>query len=238
MTARPLPLKTGYDYERSSEFGYACAACGRCCQGKVIPVNPYEILRIARHLGVTTTEVLARHAASDGATLGQNERGDCVFFGDRGCEVHPARPLACRLYPLGRYRAPDGTERFAEVVPHPESAGRYGLAGKVRDYLAAQGADAYIEHSDRYLALLRRMIAVLATIEGGAETEHEPAPDERDAMDDLLDVDAVVSRYCEEHGRPVPDDVEAVAALHVEAVESELARMIEGAAPADASSSA
>lgn len=225
MTARPLPLKTGYDYDRSSGFGYACAACGRCCQGKVIPVNPYEVLRIARHLGVTTTELLATHTANGGATLRQNERGDCVFFGERGCDVHPARPLACRLYPLGRYRAPDGTERFAEVIPHPESAGRYGLAGTVRDYLAAQGADAYIVQSDRYLALLRRMIAVLAAQEDGAEAiaeaEHEPG------LDDLLDTDAVVRRYCDERGRPVPEDVDELAALHVEAVECELARMLE-----------
>jgi Fe-S-cluster containining protein len=220
VTARHLPLKTGYEYERTSEFGYACAACGRCCQGKVIPVNPYEVLRIARHLGVTTTEVLANDSANDGATLRQNERGDCVYFGERGCTVHPARPLACRLYPLGRYRAPDGTERFAEVVPHPESAGRSGLAGRVRDYLAAQGADAYIEWSDRYLALLRRMIATLAAQPDGAEAiadaEGEPQ------QGDWLDVDALVRQYCAEHGRSVPDDVDELAALHIEAVEAAL----------------
>lgn len=221
MTARRLPLRTGYDYERTSEFGYACAACGRCCQGKVIPINPYEVLRIARHLGLTTTRVLADHTANDGATLRQNERGDCVYFGERGCEVHPARPLACRLYPLGRYRAPDGTERFAEVVPHPDTAGRYGLAGKVRDWLAAQGADAYIAQSDRYLALLRRMIAVLAAQEDGAEAMAEAEP----GLDDLLDVDAMVRRYCDARGQPVPDDVDELAALHVEAVEAELDRL-------------
>ena len=63
----------------------------------------------------------------------------CVFLGPRGCTVHPDRPLACRIYPLARWVAPDGDESFGHLEPHPQTAGLYGTRGTVDDYLTSQG---------------------------------------------------------------------------------------------------
>lgn len=224
--ARPLPLRTEFDRTRSSPFGYACGGCGACCRGKTIPLNPYEVARLAAHQGVSTTEALARFTNDCGASLKSRDDGSCVFLGDKGCNVHASRPLACRLYPLGRHVAGNGDETFAEVVPHAETLGVYGGPGTVADFLAAQGAGPYMAASERYLALLRRMLSTLALRDDVVEVCDDATrivrttPAEADAS--MLDVDAVVTRWCAERGLAVPDDVEARVALHVEAVEAQL----------------
>ena len=96
---------------REQTFGYFCHACSRCCQGKVIQVNPYEIARLARHLDVSTGAFQEKWTeGGKGTVLARTEDDACVFLGRGGCTVHGDRPLVCRLYPLGRQYFPDGTE--------------------------------------------------------------------------------------------------------------------------------
>jgi len=224
--ARPLPLRTGFDRERTSPFGYACSACNRCCLDKVIRLNPYEVLRLATLLGLSTTETIAKFTRDGGASLAARDDGSCVFLGPQGCTVHSARPLSCRLYPLGRHRAPSGEERFAEVEPHPESAGDYHGRGTVNDYLRAQEAHAYIEASDRYLEVLKRMLVALAARDDAAAACEEASETLRDrpaeADTSLLDVDVAVARFCAERGEPVPETVEGKFAVHLRALEAVL----------------
>jgi Putative zinc- or iron-chelating domain len=83
---------------RSSEFGYVCRRCSLCCRDKRIQINPYELARLARAQGETTSEFRERWTLDgQGTTLGQKEDGTCVFLGSQGCEVHADRPLVCRL---------------------------------------------------------------------------------------------------------------------------------------------
>ena len=211
---------------RSSPFSYRCRACSRCCRGKTIPVNPYEIARLAEALGTTTTEVLERFTAHAGATLAVREDATCVFLADGGCSVHAARPLVCRLYPLGRRVDGDGTERFATLEPHPQSEGVWGTDGTVDDYLRAQDVARHVAAAAAYAGVLRMMVATLARA--------PLPPDVRDeatqrmsrppvaADESWLDLDAVVARRCAERNEPVPADVDARARLHVQALEEML----------------
>jgi Fe-S-cluster containining protein len=225
---RPLALRTAFTLDRSSPFSYECHGCGRCCYGKTIPVNPYEVARIAALLGTTTTDVLARLTAHGGATLAVRDDSGCIFLSGRSCGIHDARPLACRLYPFGR-RLAGGVERFAEVVPHPESEGVYGTHGTVGDYLRAQGADAFVAAAERYVQVLARMLPVLAAREDVEQVRDEAtgamdrAPQPAD--ESWLDMDAVVSQWCRQHGEPMPEGVDAKMALHLRALESFLAAM-------------
>jgi Fe-S-cluster containining protein len=231
--AHPVRLRTAFKLTRASPFAYQCRACSRCCRGKVIPLNPYEVARLAQTLGTTTTEVLARFTGTGGATLAVREDESCVFLGERGCTVHAGRPLACRLYPLGRQVAPDGEERFAEVEPHPQSAGVYGGPGTVDDFLRSQDVEPFNRAAARYAALFRRILAVLACRKDLGEVRDEsnetmtrpPLPED----DALLDVDAVVARHCAERGIAVPSDLEDRIALHVEALGLLLDQMEEAA---------
>ena len=125
--------------QRDSPFSYACHACKRCCQHYRIKANPYEVLRLARHLGLTTTAFIDAHLVDD-AYLPHDEEGHCRFLGEQGCTVHPARPLVCRVYPLGLHVDGQGVERFSHLQPHPRTEGEYGATGTVDDYLRQQGA--------------------------------------------------------------------------------------------------
>src|ERR1700681_2410962 len=83
-----------------SRFSYRCMGCGRCCANQNIQVNPFEIAMLAQNRGLSTTELIASAIEANAPILRTNEDGFCVFFeAGTGCTVHPARPLACRLYP-------------------------------------------------------------------------------------------------------------------------------------------
>jgi hypothetical protein len=193
---------------RAEAFSYVCNRCSLCCQGKVIQVNPYEIARLARGLGVSTAEFRERWT-EDGAGAHLTRRAEddtCSFLGPQGCTVHPDRPLVCRIYPLGRHVAADGTERWSHLAPHPQTRGVYAKDGTIADYLAAQDAADFMQATDDYAAWLRRAYEVI----GAAERGDAGADDA-----DLLDLDSVVARHCQMTGAPEPLDIEARKALHL-----------------------
>ena len=187
-------------------------------------MGPYEVLRLARRLGLSTTDFIARYTEAGGTVLLTREDGACTLLGPRGCGVHPDRPLACRLYPLARWVAADGTESFGHLAPHPETAGVYGTAGTVADFLESQGLAPFFSMGDRYGEVYERMVAVL---QRAAPDEHARRGDRREEIDEmnvgsvassLLDVDATVGAYCRERALPIPEDVEALVELHLAAV--------------------
>src|SRR5579859_7419166 len=191
----PHALRTPFELTRASPFAYACRACSRCCWGKRIPINPYEVARLAEVLGQSTTEFLERHTTNGGSLLAVRDDGACVFLGQGGCTVHAGRPLACRLYPLGRRVSSNGDEMFAEVVPHPRSEGRYGGEGTVDGFLRQQDTARHIAAADRYRTVLQQLVAALTKREDAAESYAEAneamtrSPSRTD--ESLLDVDAV-----------------------------------------------
>src|SRR5450759_4005289 len=111
-----------FNLERASPFSYRCNACSRCCHHKGIRVGPYEILRLSRRLGMTTTDFIAQHTEAGGTILRSSDENDsaCIFLTPKGCGVHPDRPVVCRIYPLARWLDPEGRESFGHMTPHPE----------------------------------------------------------------------------------------------------------------------
>ncbi len=211
---------------RDTPFSYACGRCSRCCYHKGISLNPYEVLRLARHQALTTTEFIERFTDSAGTQLRQRADGACVFLGEGGCGVHEDRPLVCRIYPLGRRISPEDEETFSEIEPHPQTAGKYGTQGTVGGYLDSQGAGPYMRAADRYLNLFRTMADILSEhVDSLAPSEREEVgrqwgrPEEFTApKSDWLDIDRATDRYCSEHGLPKPGDPERLMELHLEAL--------------------
>ncbi|HKA26286.1 MAG TPA: YkgJ family cysteine cluster protein [Gaiellaceae bacterium] len=216
--------KVDFSLERASRFSYVCNACKRCCYGKAIRVGPYEALRLARRLGLTTTEFFARHTEAGGTVLKTREDRSCVFLDEHGCSVHPDRPLACRIYPLARWVDPYGNESFGHLTPHPQTAGVYGDKGTVADYLAAQGLAPYFAMGDRYGAVYERMVGLLerlAPAESERRAERRAEVDEMDAgavATSFFDVDATVADYCRVRNLAVPTEVDALIDLHLSAI--------------------
>jgi Fe-S-cluster containining protein len=222
MTYGDLVSRVDFDMKRDSAFSYACHACNRCCRNKAIRVSPYEILRLARHLGLSTTEFIERHTEAGGTVLRATENGDCGFLGERGCTVYPERPLACRLYPLARWVTPDGKESFGHLTPHPKTEGIRGTSGTVQDYLDHQQLAPFFEMSERYGRLYQKMVDVLERL---APEELDRRSDRRAAVDELpqgalasmwVDVEASISGPHHSDRRPT---IEEAISRHIAAIE-------------------
>lgn len=214
-------------YRRDSQFSYACHACSRCCQDKVIQLNPYEVARLARNRGLSTTELLAGYTERSGTALRRTKQGACVFLTPQGCGVHPDRPLVCRLYPLGRHVTSERGEEFRELLPHPETEGEYGVAGTVQTFLDRQEADPFIEATDQYVELVGRLVTALhgrGKADAAVMQEVQHVVDESTAKGtpEWLDMDRTVAKYCGDRRLPVPTDLRERMRVHIQAIDAGL----------------
>ena len=227
MPEHPTAETPGFNYRRDEPFSYVCNRCMRCCYGKRIPLNPYDLIRLAEVLHTTTGDLIERHTI-DGVCLKVRtdvEGEPCVFLGEDGCTVHAGRPGACRVYPLGRSCSLDGEERLALVEPHPQTAGVYATDGTMGSYLAGQGAEPYFDASHRYLKLFH----LLATAGVFAAAD---AQDADNVETHVLDVDATIERYCRDRNLPGPKDAREKMLMHIEAIEATLDTARPGDTPA------
>mgnify|MGYP001241418207 CR=1 FL=1 len=224
-TVEPAPGATcdgDVPLRRGSAYSYRCRACNKCCRDKIIPVSPYEIFLLARHLDLDTTAVIARHTEAGGTVLQVEADNVCVFLGERGCAVHPARPLACRIYPLGAHIDADGDETFSRLEPHPATAGVYGRDGTVADYLAAQGVAPFMDAHARYAELHARMMEILLAADDAEAQAYDearaalPVSESGRAASDWLDIDKMLGAAAR---NVVP---ETVVTRHIAAIEADL----------------
>lgn len=86
-----------------------CTRSGTCCHGKDIRITPWELARLARGCGLDPAAFRERRTADAGARLAmagapgwRGQRACALYDPAAGCTAHAERPLACRLYPLGR----------------------------------------------------------------------------------------------------------------------------------------
>jgi uncharacterized protein len=205
------------DFETSTarleQFGYICNSCNRCCYDKDIQLNPYEIARLARRLGLSATQFReAWTKDSAGTRLQQTRTGACAFLGTEGCTVHSDRPLVCRLYPLGRHVGPDHSERFTLLDGHPESAGQFTNDSTIGKFLETQGALPFLAAADDYFDWC---CAANEQLEidwsQGSNRSHET---QQDAFD-FLDMDAAITNHCQSKNAPEPEDLEERKKLHL-----------------------
>ena len=218
---------------RESAFSYRCNGCSQCCHYKRIQTNPYEVLRLSRNKGLTTGEFTRRYLESKGPYLKMAGDGACAFLDGRRCSVHADRPLACRIYPLGRWVSAEGEETFRELQPHPKTAGVYGEEGTVADFLDTHGAQIFMHASMQYQTLFYRLFDALRLALPQHETVAEQAQDAMFTRDaggvsafmEWLDVDSTVTRYCAEHCLAVPTALDAIVKVHILAIDQWLDRL-------------
>jgi len=212
---------------RDAAFSYECRACRRCCHNKLIQVNPYEIARLARNRGISTTEFIDQYLSADGPHLRFLDNTACVFLTERGCGVHPDRPLVCRLYPLGRHLSAQGDEHFTHMTPHPESEGIYGKSGTIAEFVAGQDITEFVAAADQYLELFYRMYDAMWQQQEMQEQDMDSLAQASDRMQETLlqewlDIDSALTRYCSEHGIIEPTDLTERLTLHVTIIDNML----------------
>ncbi len=147
----------------SDQVGLTCGTEGcpsNCCKnGPHIVLNPYEIALIRAAAGTPYEDLLdiLETDRANGFPLVMLPRDpQCPFWTESGCRVYAARPLACRLFPLGRVFE-DGRSHI--VLPERNICA--GLATSpartLADYLREQETKTQIEMADRWIDFVTEM---------------------------------------------------------------------------------
>jgi Fe-S-cluster containining protein len=140
-----------------------CGAAGcssTCCKATApIVLNPYEIARICKATGTPYEDfldVLDTDRAKGFPLVMLPRDPVCHFWTETGCRVYQDRPLACRLFPLGRVFE-NGTSHIVlpaanhctGLVPAPSKT--------VATYLQEQDTALFIEMADRWIEFVSDM---------------------------------------------------------------------------------
>jgi len=154
-------------------FKFACrpgiSCFNRCCGDVNIFLSPYDVLRMKKRLGMTSSDFLTRYAllpVHKGMKtpvvmlrMNDDEAKSCPFVTDAGCSIYTDRPWPCRMYPLGlaaQKDTPDGWcgERFYFLL-REETCEGFGEPRQwtVRDWLDDQGIDAYDAWGEQFKEL-------------------------------------------------------------------------------------
>ena len=155
----------------SDPLSLTCSRSGTCCHGNLVRLNPWELMRLAHAKGMSLQEFRSKHTQASGTVLQfsglPNYTGklSCGLYEDgKGCSVHPARPLACRLFPLGR-QIQNGTAQYIHegqdfpcLKECPEVLGLPKLT--VEEYLVGQETFAFEQAQDAYMEIMQNLADV------------------------------------------------------------------------------
>ena len=145
-----------------------CSRSGTCCFGKAVMLNPWEIVCFSREKKITPREFRDLYCEFGGIRLRFDGKPDkkgqksCSQYIDGfGCSVHEGRPLACRLYPLGRQIQFNKAQYIYEGTTFPcltDCAEVLDLPKlSVGKYLKGQKADQFEKAQDEYLLIMQNI---------------------------------------------------------------------------------
>jgi Fe-S-cluster containining protein len=154
-----LPATFGKDKVIRFRCHRGIACWNACCSNIDISLTPYDIVRLKRRLGLTSSAFLERYTVPyemekdgiAGVKLKPVDGGTaCRFMEPDGCAVYGDRPTACRYYPvalLSMRRQDEATDRESyALVKEPHCLG-HGEPREItlRDYRVEQGLPEYDE---------------------------------------------------------------------------------------------
>lgn len=152
-------------------FHFRCDAAGdcftQCCRDVSILLTPYDVLRMKRALGISSSEFLDRYTLT---MQSEDKKAPVVFLrmdpettkcqlvGPGGCSVYQDRPWACRMYPLGMAEpetADAAARRVYFVVKEDLCHGHeVGPGCTVRSWLSGQGIESYEQMQQAFHSLM------------------------------------------------------------------------------------
>lgn len=130
-----------------------------CTKSAPIILNPYEIALICRESKMSYEDLLdiVETDRAKGFPLVMLPRDPaCHFWTGKGCRIYQARPLACRLFPLGRVY-----DHGASHIVLPELNVCSGLspapARTVAEYLKDQDVALQIRMADQWITFVNKI---------------------------------------------------------------------------------
>ena len=148
-----------------------CSRKGTCCHGNQVFLNPWEIAQLANEKKLSV-QAFIQHFTDFGGILlrfkgEQNTQGKSacnLYVENFGCSVHSSRPLACRLFPLGRQIQNEEVQymyqgdKFPCLNGCPEVNELPKLT--VQEYLKGQETSTFEKAQDLYLELMQNLADV------------------------------------------------------------------------------
>ncbi len=154
--------------DNKSVLPLTCSRSGTCCFGKAVMLNPWELFSLSKEKKITQREFRDLYCEFGGIRLrfdgtedNKGQKACSQYVDGFGCSVHAGRPLACRLYPLGRQIQNDKAHYMyqgdefpclkdcAEVLELPKLT--------VGEYLKGQATDQFEKGQDQYLEVMQNI---------------------------------------------------------------------------------
>jgi Fe-S-cluster containining protein len=150
-------------YEGSKEIQFSChkgiGCWNACCSNIDISLTPYDIVRLKKRLGMTSTQFLRDYTVPyemekdgiAGVKFRPVENGTaCRFMTPEGCAVYEDRPTACRYYPvalLSMRKQDEYTDTQSYALVEEEHCKGHQVARKltIDEYRKEQGVEEYDE---------------------------------------------------------------------------------------------
>lgn len=154
-------------------FRFSCSKTvpcfNECCKDLNQFLTPYDILRLKKHLGISSGEFLQHYTVQHTGpetglpvvTLKTNHASEfkCPFVTPSGCSVYEDRPSSCRTYPLARLASRSRetgkiTEQYI-LLKEPHCLGfQEGGLRTVRSWVNDQGIGIYNEMNDLLMEII------------------------------------------------------------------------------------
>jgi uncharacterized protein len=156
---------------KTDQLPLTCSRAGNCCHGNKVLLNPWELAYLASEKKISTHEFRDLYTEWSGVRLrfngaiGYNGKQACSQHTDgTGCSVHVARPLACRLFPLGRQIQNGETIYMYQGQLFPCLEGCVDVLDlpyySVAEYLIEQQAEKWEVAQNNYLELVQLLADV------------------------------------------------------------------------------
>ena len=158
-------------------FKFHCDMCGKCCINREdILLNAKDVYNMAKELQMEPVDMFKKYCET---YIGESSRIPIVRIKPRGsikrcplmkehkCSVHKAKPTVCAMFPIGRCRQMDASNRNAEIsigdiryIFTDPGCGDDSETHTVREWLGDFG----IPLEDEFFLAWNQMISELGTI--------------------------------------------------------------------------
>lgn len=150
-------------FDESKEIQFSChkgiGCWNACCANIDISLTPYDIIRLKKRLGISSTEFLREYTVphemeKDGIAGVKFRPVDggtaCRFMQPEGCAVYEDRPTACRYYPvalLSMRKQDEYTDTQSYALVKEDHCKGHDVARRltIADYRREQGVEEYDE---------------------------------------------------------------------------------------------
>lgn len=163
-----------------------CSRSGTCCFGNRVLLNPWELMLLANAKEMAVREFNRLYCdfggirlKFDGELISNKKRACRHYIADFGCSLYLARPLACRLFPLGRHIQNKEVHYMFEGAQFPCFAECPEVTKlpsmTVSDYLSGQETALFEQAQDAYLEMVQNIadIALALLLDTGLSASGE-----------------------------------------------------------------